>query len=144
MMRTILFFLLLFPLLNFAQENEKHEKIRQLKIAFITSEINLSAEDAAKFWPIYNEAENEIHEIKKSSYAAYSKYIKGKNESEINEADAKKFIEILNENETKIVEIKEKRYHNLGKSISYKKIIRLRKVEEDFKQKLLEQYKKKK
>ena len=40
--------------------------------------------------------------------------------------------------------IKEKLFNDLGKAVSYKKIVKLKKAEEDFKQKLLDQYRKQK
>lgn len=34
---------------------EKHERIQAARIAHITSRLNLSSEQAQKFWPVYNE-----------------------------------------------------------------------------------------
>jgi formiminotetrahydrofolate cyclodeaminase len=39
------------------------EKIQALKIAFITQKLNLSSEEAQKFWPVYNQYDNEIKSI---------------------------------------------------------------------------------
>lgn len=39
------------------------EKIQALKIAFITQKLQLTPEEAQKFWPVYNEYDNEIHNI---------------------------------------------------------------------------------
>jgi hypothetical protein len=143
-MKQLILLFLLIPTLFFAQKNEsKREKIKQLKIAFLTTELNLSSEESAKFWPIYNAAENEIHEVNKIRYQAFTKYVKDKKESEILETDAKKFIDIMDDCEKKIFEIKSRLNHELGNSVSYKKIVYLKKAEEDFKQKLLEQYKRK-
>lgn len=36
------------------------EKIKALKIAFITQKLQLTPEEAQKFWPVYNQYENEI------------------------------------------------------------------------------------
>jgi len=143
-MKNLIVLLLLIPSFMFAQKSEsKREKIKQLKIAFITTELNLSSEESAKFWPIYNAADNEIFEIKKMRYKAYNTYIKGKKENEILEEDAKKFIDIMDRSEKQIFEIKSELNQELGKSISFRKIVNLKKAEDDFKQKLLEQYKKK-
>jgi len=60
---------------SFAQENtetpantENREKVAQnidaLKIAYITKELNLSSDEAQKFWPIYNNYSNEIKKAK--------------------------------------------------------------------------------
>ncbi|UYW02564.1 sensor of ECF-type sigma factor [Flavobacterium agricola] len=143
-MKKIIFLFLLIPAFVFAQNNEnKREKIKQLKIAFITTELDLNSDEAAKFWPIYNAAENKIYDIKKIRYKAYSDYIKGKKQNEILEADAKKYINIADDCEKKIFEIKSELNQELGNTVSYKKIVNLKKAEDDFRQKLLEQYRKK-
>lgn len=36
-------------------DNDKHEKIKAARIAHITSQLNLSPEQAQKFWPVYND-----------------------------------------------------------------------------------------
>jgi hypothetical protein len=43
------------------------EKIQSLKIAFITQKLQLTPVEAQKFWPIYNEYDNEIRGIELSS-----------------------------------------------------------------------------
>jgi len=42
---------------------KRAEKIQALKIAFITQKLGLSAEEAQKFWPVYNQYENEMKSI---------------------------------------------------------------------------------
>ena len=48
-----------------AQGNPGREKIKSLKIAFITERLNLSTEEAQQFWPLYNDHENAIDGIKR-------------------------------------------------------------------------------
>lgn len=45
-------------------ENSRGEKIEALKIAFITQKLELSTDEAQKFWPVYNQYEQEIRSIK--------------------------------------------------------------------------------
>lgn len=46
-----------------AQEERKPEagRIEALKIAYLTRKLNLSTEEAQKFWPVYNNYTSEIH-----------------------------------------------------------------------------------
>lgn len=53
--------------------SEKLEKYRSEKVAFLTSKLNLSASEAEKFWPIYNQLEQERWEIQKSRKAIEEK-----------------------------------------------------------------------
>jgi len=49
-----------------AQDEElgkRAEKIQALKIAFITQKLGLSAEEAQRFWPVYNQYQNEMKSI---------------------------------------------------------------------------------
>jgi hypothetical protein len=39
---------------------KKGEKIQALKIAFITQKLGLSAEEAQRFWPVYNQYQGEM------------------------------------------------------------------------------------
>ena len=41
-------------------DETRAEKIQALKIAFITQKLQLTADEAQKFWPVYNQYDNEI------------------------------------------------------------------------------------
>lgn len=42
---------------------KRGEKIQALKIAFITQKLELTSEEAQKFWPVYGQYENEIKSL---------------------------------------------------------------------------------
>jgi hypothetical protein len=42
---------------------ERTEKVQALKIAFITQKLELTADEAQKFWPVYNRYEAELRQI---------------------------------------------------------------------------------
>ena len=52
-----------------AQDNKenRYEKIQSLKIAFITQKLELTADEAQKFWPVYNRYETEIRQVYKDN-----------------------------------------------------------------------------
>lgn len=53
-------------------DNPKHrERIKALKIAYITEHVNLSAEQAEKFWPVYNRFEKELHNLHRGFMEKY-------------------------------------------------------------------------
>ena len=45
-------------------DDTRAEKIKSLKIAFITQKLQLSADEAQKFWPIYDQYENDINRLR--------------------------------------------------------------------------------
>ena len=47
-----------------AQNGKGHEKIQALKVAFITQKLHLTPSEAEKFWPVYNQYDNEIMQLR--------------------------------------------------------------------------------
>ena len=47
------------------------EKMKAERVAFITSEVGLTSQDAQAFWPIYNKAEEQQRELQKAERKAY-------------------------------------------------------------------------
>jgi len=63
-MKKIIFLIAFFlPLLVSAQDNSQRDnKLQSLEIAYLTKELNLSPEEAQKFWPVYNKYSAEMKE----------------------------------------------------------------------------------
>ncbi|TAN17049.1 MAG: hypothetical protein EPN37_07375 [Chitinophagaceae bacterium] len=50
--------------------NENNQqKIEALKMAYLTNQLNLSPEEAQKFWPVYNQYEQDLQQINKEERA---------------------------------------------------------------------------
>src|SRR5690606_11732649 len=137
-MKTIIITLALcFSLSTFAQQN----KIKSLKVAFITEKLNLTEMEAQKFWPVYNayddtvsnlkinELRKVIHEIR-LSYASVS-------DEKANEL-LNKALEIEDNIHSENIKLVKK----LRSIISAKKILALKNAEEDFNRKMLEEFNK--
>jgi membrane-associated HD superfamily phosphohydrolase len=60
----VIFYSLLYTSVAKAQP-PSNEKMRALVIGYITKELDLTSEEAQKFWPIYNQYETEIKEARK-------------------------------------------------------------------------------
>ncbi len=66
MKRYILIMLFLFgyTIAGISQDDDKKGgRIEALKIAFLTRKLNLSSEEAQKFWPVYNKYADEIRKV---------------------------------------------------------------------------------
>jgi hypothetical protein len=46
-------------------KGERQEKIEALYVAYITKELNLTAEDAQKFWPVHTQFTTELKSVKR-------------------------------------------------------------------------------
>ena len=125
--------------ISLAQQGQHRERIKALKTAHITNELNLTSDEAEKFWPVYNATEERIHELKKQERKLKMRLGNGNDISD-NEA-----MEILNQ----FITIKDKIHteekqliERLKKVLPPKKIIRLKKAEDSFNRKLLEELRK--
>ncbi len=59
----ILLIMLIFPLIKLAAQNPNIERLNSYKIAFFTKKLNLTSLEAEKFWPIYNEYQDQRNQI---------------------------------------------------------------------------------
>jgi hypothetical protein len=123
----------------FAQP-DRHEKIRTLKIAYLTQELSLTSSEAEKFWPIYNEHDSRITELRKSERRDIGSKLRDGFDTLTNE-DANVMIDRWLEIESEMLKLRQELVLNLRKVLPPKKIILLRKAEDDFKRRLLERYK---
>ncbi len=121
---------------------EKREQIKAIKVAFITSELDLTSAEAEKFWPIYNAFEEKEFELKHLKMRSFIKrYREGKDK--MTEKEAGLLLSQIENNEEDIFELRKKFIDNIKGILPALKIIRLKKSEEDFNRKLLLQYRNK-
>ncbi len=50
---------------GYSQRNQAQERIKTLKVAFITERLSLSSSEAQAFWPIYNAHEENLEGLKR-------------------------------------------------------------------------------
>jgi len=113
------------------------DKIKSLKVAFITERVDLSSKEAAMFWPVYNEHEKAMAQIRrKERVEIRSKMVDFEN---LSEAEANKLLDQLIELEKEKQELNILFLSNIREVISPKKTFLLIKAEEDFKKRLLKQ-----
>jgi len=146
----LLFIVLLMSTQTFAQpggqrgENAKqnrHEKIEQLKIAFITRELNLTSSEAQQFWPVYNEMSDKL-KVEKKTQRTIVKKLKTNYES-YSETEFKTELDKLYISETKETSLKKEYNDKIAAIIGYKKSAKLLSLEQRFKRELLNKVKSK-
>lgn len=123
-----------------AQVDEKREKIKALKTAFITTELSLSSEESAKFWPIYNAFDDKQFELRHNKMRSLANKLK----NTIDSMSDKEALIILNQMEDydeELFQNRKKLVTSLRQIISQVKILKLKKAEDDFNRTLLKQYK---
>lgn len=127
---------------NTAQE--RREKIRTLKIAYLTEQIQLSASEAEKFWPIYNEHDNKTNKFIRNKIREINREIKKAGSIDnLDEKKAKVLFDLTLYLEKKKYEENQKYISNLKKVLSVKKILKLQMAEREFGRNLMRKYKRK-
>ena len=121
---------------------EKREQIKTLKVAFITTELDLTSAEAEKFWPIYNAFEEKEFELKHLKMRSFIKRFR-EGKDKMTEKEANSLLSQIENNEEDIFVLRKKFFLNLKGVLPALKIIRLKKSEEDFNRKLLLQYRNK-
>ena len=120
------------------QKELSDDKIQSLKVAYFTKELNLSQDEAEKFWPIYNKHTQIYQDLGDTEWDAIKKGLR--EVEQYNNLEAEELLErykaYLNQRLTnRLVFIEE-----LESVISPKKIMLLKHAEYNFNKKLLKQY----
>lgn len=118
--------------------SEKWDRIKALKVAFFTQELQLTDKVAEKFWPIYNKYEKAKYELHKREH------IDLENVECINESEANNLLDEFLTVENEEYKIKKQLFRDLREIISAKDIIKLQKLEDEFHRKLIKEYRSKK
>ena len=135
---------LLISSLSFAQDyKERREKVKALKVAFITEKLELTTEEAQKFWPIYNAFDEKQAELRHEKMRAILNRFKPGNVENLSEKEASTLLIQMEKIEEDLFNLRRKFIKDLQGVVSAKKIIKLKKAEEDFNRELLKQMREK-
>ena len=101
---------------GFSQQEEKPQqqpadggKLKALQIAYLTNKLNLKPEEAERFWPVFNQYQEEIRKAR----------MEGKNLTEV-------------EKEQKIVDIRKKYFDEFAKVLNKERADRVFKADNEF------------
>ena len=126
-----------FILVSSNAQNGRRDKIKALKVAHITEQLQLSSDEAQKFWPIYNTYEENTYKYRVEKLGSIKRQLKMKDLDNISEAEAKKMLNQISAVEENLYTERKRLMEKLQKVLSAKKILLLKKAEDDFNKKLL-------
>lgn len=145
MKNIMLILLLLAGSLGFSQEKSKHERIKALKVSFLTEELALTPSEAQKFWPIYNSYDEKMHDLRRRERNLFKeKYSRSGSKNTLSEAEARNLIREYNEVVRQKYELESQLMDDLVKKLPSSKMVFLPEAERNFSKKLFEEYKKRK
>lgn len=145
-MKKIYLILILFSLVlsygnGWAQENEDNdrwERYRAEKVAFLTNKLDLTPQEAEKFWPVYNEMEKERGEVQRE---------RRKLERDVQEAtenltdqEIVKLTRDYANNQVKECDLGTKYNEKFLKILPPQKVLRLYKAESEFRMHMIRQF----
>lgn len=129
---VVIMFLTLTTITAVAQppsHSERYQQIEAIKVAFITSKLDLTSEEAQKFWPVYNNYQKELMEIMK----------KRREERKRTDISPSEKINLDLAYETRMLELKKKYKKSYSKVIPPEKILLLYQAEREFREHLIKQ-----
>ncbi len=138
MKKLLLILILTLSISSYAQDNDRKERIKALKIAFITERLQLTETEAQKFWPIYNAFDSENQKMRKETMGKFRKV----DIESMNDQEAKNHLEDMMVTEAKKHQLKQQFVKDLLKVLPAKKIIILKATEDAFNRRMMEQFKK--
>lgn len=138
----IILTLFLIAFQSFGQHNkESREKIKALKVSFLTQELQLTAVEAQKFWPIYNKHEEKIDFFRSKGRSEIKNKIKEVGDlNNLEESEAKKLVLLRLDLEKEMVTEKTAFISEIATFLPYKKIMKLYLSEREFARELMRKY----
>ncbi len=136
-------FALLFSISCIAQEerpdrenrrDRMEERLEAQKIAFITKGLDLSTEEAQKFWPVYNDYQAEMKALKPDRKSR-------ERAEDISSAEADKKLSEMMMAKRKALDVEEKYLAKMKTVLSSEKVLKLFHIEHRFKREMLSKLK---
>lgn len=116
---------------NSENRQEKIEsRIESQKIAFITQKLELSPNEAQLFWPIYNEYQSKMKEMRQQNTDRWDI-------DEVSDADADGILNSLLSKEQNELDIKKQYLNKLKTVVPTRKVAQLYIIEQEFRQEIL-------
>ena len=127
-----------------AQKGGK-ERMKAFKTAYITDELDLSAKEAEKFWPVYNQYDKKMFKLKVERARKDRHRIKEVGGPEnLSDEEATSIIFGMLNSEKEASVTREEMYKELSKVLSPAKLLALYQAEMNFNKRLLHEYRKRK
>jgi hypothetical protein len=117
------------------ENREKMEKIKSMKVEYITSKLDLTPGEAEKFWPVYNEFNEKIMNLER---ARHQKMRQSRNQ-ELTDSQVNELINLNFTTDQKILDVRKQYDKEFKQVLSIQKVGKLYVAEEEFKRDLLRQ-----
>lgn len=120
---------------NHRDFDELGEQYQAQKVAFITNALELTPDESAAFWPLYNEHEKKKNELMNAMKSYRRDLIDQK--TDLSEEQAREALVFFQENMNSVHQLEIEYQNKYLKVISARKVLSLMKAEKDFRRELL-------
>jgi len=118
---------------GFSQGNDAREKIEAARIALITERLGLTPEEAQKFWPVYNEYDQQRRGLSRELQNARNQV----DLDNMNEEQSKNLMNKALDIKERQVQLEKQYAQRLTNIISAQQLLMLKKAENDFRKMIL-------
>ncbi len=141
MKNLIIALLILLPGLAFAQGPRMDDgKFEASKVAFLTTKLDLSANEAKIFWPIYNDYVREQSALRKERFQKMISFRKIKEIDDLSDSEIQALITNDFDFRQRDLNIEKKYYNKFKTNLSIKIVGKFYRAQEAFKKEILNQY----
>jgi len=117
--------------------HEESEKVKALRTAYITQKLDLTVAESEKFWPVYNEFQQNVNAQHRRRFEAMRKV--QDEQATLTDAQFEKLVKQSMDAESKIAELRKTYHERFKKVLSSKKVALLYAAEVDFQRKVIQQ-----
>jgi hypothetical protein len=136
---VIVLIMITFSLIRMTAQNPNRDKLNAYKIAFFTRKLNLSPAEAEKFWPVYNEFQNQKTLIQQDRMSIMKDF--NLNESTLNDKQLDEMADKLVADMVKESNLAVTFNKKIKEVLAPAKVIKLYQAENQFKAELLSELK---
>lgn len=129
-MKKLVLIAVLFIGFNWVVEAQTNPKVEAARIALITERLNLTPQQAEKFWPLYNEYTNKRRGIQQNMKQA----LQGIDRNNVSDEEAKKIVQLQLDRKQQELNLEKQYSERILNVISSKQMVSLRKAEQDFRE----------
>ncbi|MDD5509034.1 MAG: hypothetical protein PHD25_12050 [Bacteroidales bacterium] len=124
---------------TFAQPGEKSDKPREViqahKIAFITDRLDLTPDEAQRFWPVYNEYQDKREMVQKEMFKDFD--IRDMDIDALTDEQATEIADNQIIKAQKLLDVQKEYHIHFKEVLSGKKVLKLYQAEKEFQHELL-------
>ena len=148
--KSVMWLMLVFPAIILAQDSgefpsdlskEKRDKIKALKVGYLTGKLSLTSDEAAKFWPVYNGFQEKKHVLRREVLGDKKQK---KDIDSLSDVELEKIVDDRMKLKEKML-VLEKEFHvKIKEVLPIKKVFLLGRAERGFKREMIKRMRKRK